>query len=127
MIADDMDLPSLLAWRACCRSLYGEASASLQRTLTHVLRRFLQHPNALLEKLTDFRAIIGGTSALAFLLRDLSVRSDILQIYVPVAFYRPMLDRLTTCAGIASEIHSVRPPSRRRTSGWPNSVKTQRA
>ncbi|KAI0722569.1 hypothetical protein C8Q76DRAFT_577850, partial [Earliella scabrosa] len=70
-----------------------------------VLRRFLQHPDALLQKLTEFRGIIGGTSALAFLMRDLSVSSDVLQIYVPAAFYRPMLDGLASCMQVASEVH----------------------
>ncbi|KAI0746097.1 hypothetical protein C8Q76DRAFT_585293, partial [Earliella scabrosa] len=106
MVADDMDVVSLLAWRACCRALYHEATDSMRRTLTAALRRFFRYPDALLRNLTEFRAVVGGTLALAFVLRDLSLSSNILQIYVPFPCYRQLVDRLLTCTRNARSIRN---------------------
>ena len=82
MIADEMDIASLICWRQTCIANYAHAVASLERKLVGLVDTFLSYPTALLQVVTDFNAVIGGEVALAYIRRDVLVRPHSLEIFV---------------------------------------------
>ena len=82
MIADEMDIASLVCWRQTCTANYAHAVASLERKLVRLVDSFLSYPTALLQVVSDFNAVIGGEVALAYIRRDVTIRPHSLEIFV---------------------------------------------
>ena len=104
MFADEMDILSLLQWRAACRLNYVNGVGSLRRFLAQVIGRFFTHPSSVLPLLSQSRAVVGGVAAIGFVLRDHSVVSDTLQIYTTGMWYRRLLDLLAQSTKASSDI-----------------------
>lgn len=81
MFADEMDMLSIIKWRLTCKTNYYQAMKSLRRALTKMLDHFMPNPLAFLSILDTHRGVIGGEFALAFVLRDLAMLPDRLDMY----------------------------------------------
>ncbi|KAI1782576.1 hypothetical protein LXA43DRAFT_905390, partial [Ganoderma leucocontextum] len=81
MIADAMDLPSLIHWKATCRTAYAQAVSSQRRSLSRLIAPFVPNPHILIDLLPQFRAFLGGEVALAFLLRDPNFHPTAIDIF----------------------------------------------
>ena len=82
MIADEMDIASVICWRQTCTANYAHAVGSLERKLVQLVDLFVTYPTALLRVVTEFNAVIGGEVALAYILRDVLIRPHSLEIFV---------------------------------------------
>ncbi|RDX39986.1 hypothetical protein OH76DRAFT_1490669 [Lentinus brumalis] len=83
-----VNLPSLLALRACSHHTLAVVAAVLQVTLQALCGWFLRYPDIFLTVLVESEAFVGGQVAVRFMLRDLPFRPQHLDVYVPVAAYR---------------------------------------
>ena len=81
MIADEMDIASVICWRQTCTANYAHAVGSLERKLVQLVDLFVTYPTALLRVVTEFNAVIGGEVALAYILRDVPIRPHSLEIF----------------------------------------------
>ena len=90
-----MDMPSLLLWRAVCRASCGRVTRVLQSTMHHMVRRYLPCPRDFLRILRDCRAVLGGIFALAFMLRDDSIISAALDVFIDENCFPILLEYLT--------------------------------
>ena len=106
MIVDEMDLPSLLAWRSSCAVNYAHATAALQRTLTSLINPFLSHPHALLGTISRYSAVIGGEVALAFIHRHQPFQPHTLEIFASASLYEPLCFELLSHPGIVPDVLS---------------------
>ncbi|KAI0708393.1 hypothetical protein C8Q76DRAFT_626811 [Earliella scabrosa] len=97
MIAEDLDITDLLAWRAVCRANYHQVAGVLRRTVIATITPFFHLPCSFLRYLTKYRAVIGGASAIAFILRDRSVVSDTLEVYAASFWYASLVARMSSC------------------------------
>ena len=70
MIADELDITSLINWRNTCRVSYAQAVSSLGRSLLRFMEPLFPKAQTILKILQTFRALLGGEVALAFLLSD---------------------------------------------------------
>ena len=102
-----MDLPSLLAWRSTCAVNYAHATAALKRSLTSAINPFLSHPQALLDIISRYSAVIGGETALAFMRRHHSFQGQTLEIFANVSLYEPLCRELLSDSRIASDVIST--------------------
>ena len=107
MIVDEMDLPSLLAWRSSCAANYAHATAALKRTLTSMINPFLSQPTAILEVISRYSAVVGGEVALAFVRRHRPFQPRTLEIFASISLYDPLCDELASDARIAQDIIEV--------------------
>ncbi|KAI0707144.1 hypothetical protein C8Q76DRAFT_572502, partial [Earliella scabrosa] len=82
LFTDLLDLPSLIAWRGVCRTTYERVETTLQSALQRIISHYLPIPGLFMASMDSYRAIIVGHAALAFLLRDQDVLSDVLEISV---------------------------------------------
>ncbi|KAI0711631.1 hypothetical protein C8Q76DRAFT_797904 [Earliella scabrosa] len=94
LIADEMDLRSLVRWRRTCKTNYAQATGSLRRTLLRVVLRFFPYSKNMLPCLTETRAVVGGMGALEFILRECSFSYDTLEIFTTGFWYERLLDQL---------------------------------
>ena len=97
-----MDLPSLVCWRKTCTANHAQSTASLSRTLDWLVNVFVSHPTALLRLITEFRAVIGGEVALAYVRRHVPFRPRSLEIFVGRVEYEAL------CRAILSDPHLSR-------------------
>ena len=102
-----MDLPSLLAWRNTCVLNYAHATAALKRSLTAAINPFLSHPNAFLDIISRYSAVIGGEVALAFVRRHHSFQPQTLEIFASVSLYEPLCHELLSDLRIAPDVIST--------------------
>ena len=107
MIVDHMDVRSILAWRDTCVVNYAHATAALKRTLTAMLNSFLLQPNALLDVISRYGAVIGGETALAFVLRHRPFQPLTLEIFANTSMYRPFCHEVVTDPRIGPDIVEV--------------------
>ncbi|KAI0715427.1 hypothetical protein C8Q76DRAFT_693197 [Earliella scabrosa] len=94
LITDYMDMPTLLQWKGACRGSQEHAIKALQKSLHHLLRRFLPATRELLRIVTECRAMLSGIFALAFLLRDVNVETESLDIYINDVHFQNFLEYL---------------------------------
>ncbi|KAI0698719.1 hypothetical protein C8Q76DRAFT_633842 [Earliella scabrosa] len=62
-----------------------------------------------LRHLTEHRAVVGGVAALSFVLRDVSVQCDVLQVFVGNAWYHDFVSALSQCPANSGDIRYQRP------------------
>ncbi|KAI0745195.1 hypothetical protein C8Q76DRAFT_607149 [Earliella scabrosa] len=104
-----MDIETAIRWRAVCRALYEEVTSALYRERLAILEKFVSSPTVFLHLLTKFRAVIGGIAAVAFVLRDPSIQSDILQIYVGNTAFQGFVDAVQAAEHQAGVRLSLQP------------------
>ena len=104
IIADTMDLPSILAWRRTCIINYAHATAALKRTLTTAINPFLSHPLAFLDIISRYGAVIGGEVALAFVRRQQPLQVNTLEVFTGSTLYDALLRELLSDPQIAPDI-----------------------
>ncbi|KAI0706476.1 hypothetical protein C8Q76DRAFT_602678, partial [Earliella scabrosa] len=107
-ILDEMDITSVLRWRATCKDNYQRAVESLQRTLRSILLPFSSIPRVLLQHISQNNGVIGGVHALAFILRDRHLRHDHLEIYTSAPFYDRLLRAIQEDPQLSRTIERVR-------------------
>ena len=104
LIADEMDIGSLICWRATCSANYAQSTASLSRMLTRLVNPFISHPAVLLQLITTFGAVIGGEVALAYVRRDVALRPQFLEIFVSRVEYEPFCRALLSSRELSTDI-----------------------
>ena len=104
LIADHMDLPSLLAWRSSCSINYAHATAALKRTVTSMINPFLTQPLVLLNIISRYGAVIGGEFALAFIRRHQPFQPRTLEIFASAALYQPLCIELLSHPQIIPDV-----------------------
>ena len=107
LIVDQMDLPSLLAWRITCAVNYAHATAALKRSLTSAINPFMSYPHALLGIISRYSAVIGGEVALAFIRRHQSFQPQTLEIFASVSLYEPLCHELLSDSRITVDVIST--------------------
>ena len=108
LIADHMDLASLISWRQTCIASYAHSTASLERTLLRLVNIFLTHPPALLRLVADFNAVIGGEVALAYVRREKAYRPRTLEIFAGRLQYDPLCRAILSSPRLSPDItHST--------------------
>ncbi|KAI0698763.1 hypothetical protein C8Q76DRAFT_802837 [Earliella scabrosa] len=80
-MADNMDTPTLVAWRACSSTTYEHACESLSHRLHALVKLFTPKSARLLRLVTQTHTVIGGEFALAHVLGDRSIIPDRLDIF----------------------------------------------
>lgn len=101
---------TLILLRATCTILYAETTRSLQRQHIAALHPFFLSPTHFLRHITQYRCVVGGVAATAFMLRDSSVSSDILQVYAPSTTYESFVGALVVCVYNGRHIHDISTP-----------------
>ena len=96
IIADEMDLASLMCWRQTCVGNYAHAVASLERKLVGLVDYFLSYPTALLQVISRFNAVIGGEVALAYIRREVPYRPRSLEIFASRLQYKAICRAITS-------------------------------
>lgn len=94
-IADCCDLPTLLTLRLVSGDLAEHAEHILESDRKDMLRHFVSDAAKLWELFEGYGAVVGGLAALSFVLRDRSVRPDVLDVFVTeehAEFLEQMLD-----------------------------------
>ncbi|KAI0715417.1 hypothetical protein C8Q76DRAFT_796176 [Earliella scabrosa] len=76
--------------------------------MTVTLRPFFSEPRTFLRHLTEHKAVVGGIAALSFLLRDPSVRCDVLQVFVGSFWYHNFVSALTNCPVNGQDVLNIR-------------------
>ncbi|KAI0711626.1 hypothetical protein C8Q76DRAFT_694496 [Earliella scabrosa] len=99
-----MDMPTLMRWRATCRTTYTECKASIDRDIGRILRPFFPDFEPLLDLMTEHRAVVGGVAALSLVLRDPSVTCDVLQMYAGCYMYRYLIEKLSSSSVLSRQI-----------------------
>lgn len=94
MIADEMDMPSAMAWRKTCHENYAHVASSLARSRLKIVGAFLSAASALIAMLGDHNSVLGGDAALSFILRTVDIQVDALDVYVPSSEYELFVDRI---------------------------------
>ena len=94
LVSRELDMLSLLNWRATCRTTYISAAGTLRRSLKGLVRRFNPFPHELLRLTTECRALLGGECALAFLLRDPHFQPMSLDIFVNNRYFQTLVEHL---------------------------------
>lgn len=84
---------------------YQQSVNSMTRTREHFIRRFLSRPDELFTSLTKHRGLVGGLVAAAFILRDCSIATSFLEIFLPFESYTQFL---TTLAKTQPDVDTVR-------------------
>ncbi|KAI0351706.1 hypothetical protein OH77DRAFT_1523837 [Trametes cingulata] len=93
-VVDETDMASLLRVRKTCRALHDHAASILTSDRCRILRNYVDDPNLLCEHLTEHRAVVGGLAATKFILRDHTMPSPTLDIYVSNTNYDVLECRL---------------------------------
>ena len=104
LIADQMDLPSLLAWRNSCSINYAHTTAALKRTITSMVNPFLTQPLVLLDIISRYSTVIGGEFALAFIRRHQPFQPHTLEIFASAALYQPLCNELLSHPQIIPDV-----------------------
>lgn len=78
----ESDLPSILALRRTCRTLYAHAVAILEVDRRNLLLHYVDDPALMWYHITETRAVVGGLAALSFILRDPNILPPTLDVYV---------------------------------------------
>ncbi|KAI0745190.1 hypothetical protein C8Q76DRAFT_606786, partial [Earliella scabrosa] len=104
IIADFMEIETLLRWRGVSRSQYHHGTASMRRTLLAILRQFFESPTKFLKHLTETKAVVGGVVAVALVLRDVTVVGSSIQVHAATFWYRRLVERLSTCPFLAPNV-----------------------
>lgn len=81
-IVDNCDLKTVVDLRATSRFLAGHSEAILRQDRRDLLRPVCQNPDALWQHLRNAKAVVGGLAALSFILRDPSIRTTTVDVYV---------------------------------------------
>lgn len=102
LFADNMDLLTLTRWRLTCKANYDQSTASLRRSLTSMLAVFMPKPVAILSHITQYRAVLGGEFALAFLLRDGSLLPTYVDIYSSEFDFGPLCSAILADPSISA-------------------------
>ena len=92
VIARELDMPTLMSWRATCRATYTSTTGTLRRSLKALLHRFNPWPREFLRLVTECRALMGGEFALAFLLRDTAFQPLFLDIFVSNRYFQTLVE-----------------------------------
>lgn len=106
MIADNMDIPTAVVWRQTCQENYAHVTSSFRRTRNAIVRKFLTSTSAFLAALGEHNCVLGGNSALSFVLRTDDIPVDVLDVYVPSTKYAVFIDRIITDEQFTREITS---------------------
>ena len=69
-LLQNMDMSSLLAWRASCRLNYAAVTNTFHTMRYDIIAQFVPDPTSLLTLITQFGALIVGEAALAYICRD---------------------------------------------------------
>lgn len=104
MIADRMDLASIVSWRQTCIANYAQSTASLDRTLLKLLNPFVSHPSVLLRLVADYGAVIGGETALAYIRRDEVFRPRTLEIFAGRLQFGPLCRAISSSSRLSTDI-----------------------
>ncbi|KAI0686632.1 hypothetical protein C8Q76DRAFT_636117, partial [Earliella scabrosa] len=107
MIAEELDILDLLAWHAVCHANYHQVAGVLRRSVIASITPFFHSPTKFLHYLTKFRAIIGGASAVAFVLRDRSIVSNTLEVYAASFWYGSLVARMSSCPSVAQRTDKI--------------------
>ncbi len=107
LLAERMELPDLLQWRAVCMKTYHVADGVLRRAVQTILRPFFANPSVFLHLLTRYRGIVGGVAALSLILQDPTIRCSVLQLYVGSYLYQSFVAALLTCPFNSGTIQTV--------------------
>ncbi|KAI0709397.1 hypothetical protein C8Q76DRAFT_626209 [Earliella scabrosa] len=94
LVLDQMDMMTLMLWRQASRATCSEVTRCLRRTLHSMLDRYLPCTREFLRLLTHCHALIGGVFALAFIIRDTTLHSKILQVYTNDVWFQVLLEYL---------------------------------
>lgn len=97
LLTETMDMLSLISWRRTCHTNYAQVRALLRRSLIVSLDPFFRHPGRFLRILTRYKAVIGGLTAISYVLRDPTVNSSVLEIYVSMFWYNAMVYSMSIC------------------------------
>lgn len=90
IITDHLDISSLMRWRQTCTINYSHSTASLRRSLTVIMNPFLSRPTILLQIITQFKGVIGGEVALAYIRRDLKFQPRTIEICASTSLHEPL-------------------------------------
>ena len=104
VIADHMDLPTLLLWRSTCNINYAHATAAMKRTLTRSINPFLSQPIILLDVISRYGAAIGGEVALAFVRRHHPFQPRTIEIFIGAPLYRAFCSELLSDARVIPDV-----------------------
>ncbi|KAI0715420.1 hypothetical protein C8Q76DRAFT_693192 [Earliella scabrosa] len=99
-----MDIPSMTIWRAVCHKAHEDVTAALKKDLLFLLRNFLPEPQPFLELFTDYKAIIGGEFALAFLLRGENFVARRLEVFTSEVHFQGLVHRIRSCPLYAAQV-----------------------
>ncbi|TFK84162.1 hypothetical protein K466DRAFT_602240 [Polyporus arcularius HHB13444] len=83
-VCQHLDLVSLFKFRRTSHILLDATSLHLKACLLELVGRFVPDAHRLLEFLTEIKGYVGGDVALAFLLRDMDLALDSLELFLPV-------------------------------------------
>ena len=103
-IIQEMDLPTLVAWRAACRTTYLQSVRILKAELHGAVGVFVPCTHGLLRVLTECGAIIGGEFALSLLLRGDSFSPGRMDIFVNNSTFNLLMDRMRHSSAIAAHV-----------------------
>ncbi len=78
-----LDLKTLLRLRRTSKALLDIVTAELEDAFIQLLSLFVPDPQSLSEALVDNQSFVGGSVALAFILRDSSIIPNTLDIFIP--------------------------------------------
>ncbi len=93
MIAENLDVASLLAFQRVCHNSYTIATSVLSSDRCRLVKHYIPQVNLLLDHMRRHRAVIGGLAALAFVLRDPSLFPDTLDLFVPGRTTGPLCEQ----------------------------------
>ena len=103
-ILREMDLPTLIAWRAASRTTYLQSVRVLKADLRGAMDVFLPCTDGLLHVLTECGAIIGGEFALNLLLRGDGFRPGRMDIFVNNSTFNRLMDRMKHSSVVAAHV-----------------------
>lgn len=91
----EMDIPTLLSWKATCSRNYVDVADELRDSLRRLLAAFVPSPSALLSLATRTHSLISGEFAIQYLLRDNAFVANCLDIYVGSVLFHTFIDEFT--------------------------------
>ncbi|RDX45269.1 hypothetical protein OH76DRAFT_1420890 [Lentinus brumalis] len=94
LIADHLDINTVLDWRTVCPRFREQANAALRNMFRRIIRYYVRDANAFVEMLRQFGAIVAGQSALAFFLRDVNVLGTYLYVCCTDNVFDDLVDGL---------------------------------
>ncbi|KAI0722570.1 hypothetical protein C8Q76DRAFT_793608 [Earliella scabrosa] len=104
VLVDEMDMPTLVCWRATCRETYKQTVRSLKKELEASLRLFLPCPHNLLRLTTQHHALIGGEFALNAVLRRDGLDVGRMDVFVNNAQFDAFVQSLKRDPVVAPEL-----------------------